>query len=176
MFSVGCMSSRRNDAVLTPERSAYFAGLIDGEGHVTLSKNQDRKSAIWNVPTIVVAMTDRETIEACQAYFSCGSVHVKKKASPHHKTLYAWTVRWNDARFVAGAIRPYAITKAAALDRILRHPIQRMGPERRFSDEQVREIRVNYVGISYSELGKRFGVATMTAWQIVNRKTYVDVI
>lgn len=140
-----------------------------------LEKNQDRTKPTWNVPTIVIAMTHKETVQACRDYFCCGSVHVKNyPAEKRYKTLYGWTVRWNDARFVAITVRPFAITKVNELDKIINLPIQRSGPTRKFSEQQIHKIRTSYNG-SYSKLGKKFGIAAMTAWRIVNRRLYADV-
>lgn len=160
-------------------RTSYFAGLIDGEGYVTLMKNTGRVTSIWNVPTIVISMTHKETILACASYFRCGCVHLKDshlKKNPHHKLQYCWTIRWDDARRVAAMIRPFSITKRQEVQRIIDLPIQRSGPERKLTDRQVRNMRSAYPVLrSYAKLGARYGVGTMTAWRIVNRKLYADV-
>lgn len=156
---------------------AYLAGIIDGEGHVALEKNQDRKVAIWNVPTIVVAMTHLPTIEACQRLVGFGSVHTKSNAGVlRRKSVYLWTVRWNQARLVARWVRPYAITKAAELDRIIALPIQRSGPARSFSGQRIGAIRrARQRGLTYAAIAERFGCGAMTAWKIVNGQMYGDV-
>lgn len=157
----------------TALRTAYFAGLVDGEGWVAVATNSGRKDRKKNVPTITVNMTHKETVLALAAYFG-GCVHHIAPRMERRKPQWKWTVRWNDARRAAAAMLPYAITKRDALQQIVDLPIQLTGPERRFDVATVGKIRRSYAG-SYSKLGKRFGICTMTAWKICNRKMYADV-
>lgn len=180
--------SRSSRAIKIPKRkeglsaakTAYFAGLIDGEAWVALAKNSFRKVPIWNVPTIVISMTDYKTILACACYFQCGCVHLNdtayRRTNGKHKQQYTWTVRWNDARRVAAMIYPYSITKKVALKLIVDLPVQVSGPIRSQTPRRVKAIRSAYNRLgSYEKVGKKYGIATMTAWKIVNRKMYAEI-
>ena len=96
---------------------AYFAGLIDGEGHIALSK----KSPTSFRPVVVVEMTCEKTIRALHTHFGVGTVRFVPRRKEHHKDQWKWRTVCNGAREVLSRIRPFLITKAVAADVVLNH-------------------------------------------------------
>ncbi len=74
--------------------AAYFAGLIDGEGTITLQK--ESKTG-FRFPTICVASTSYELVEFCKQASGVGLISTKKTYKLHHKKSYVWRARHNDA-------------------------------------------------------------------------------
>lgn len=100
---------------------AYAAGIIDGEGHVKVQPRKTRSGRSTEVPCITVAMTHEGTISWLKATFGAGSICQPASHAEHHKPIWKWDVTNRKAYAVAKLVRPYAITKAAELDDILRH-------------------------------------------------------
>lgn len=124
------MTSIKNlDAQLhhTDIKTAYFAGIIDGEGHVG-----HRIEKVWPSghvtmrSDIIVAMTCEETVFALGRYFGRGSISVFDPPPPR-KRNWRWAVSALNARYVASLIRPFSITKKSQLDAILNSPIIPLG-------------------------------------------------
>lgn len=67
---------------------AYLAGLIDGEGTITLCK--PRASSKYKVPQISMASTSYELIKIVADMTGIGHVSQKKKYQDHHSQSYTW--------------------------------------------------------------------------------------
>jgi len=84
--------------------AAYLAGLIDGEGTVTL-----RKETRFRFPIVAVATTSRELAEWCVSNTNVGTISTKRLYSPHHKKSYHWVVRHHAAIRVLESVFPYLV-------------------------------------------------------------------
>jgi len=82
-------------------RDAYYAGIIDGEGTITITrsftKNIIKNSKIKNpryLPLIRVGMTDGNLIHSIQKHFLCGKVYYEgvRKDRPNSKPIYRWVI------------------------------------------------------------------------------------
>lgn len=82
----------------------YTAGLLDGEGTITISKN--RKSAKFRHPQISIASTTLELLKYLQNTFG-GYISSKKIYAPHHKQSWHWQVHGTHALVFAALIAPY---------------------------------------------------------------------
>lgn len=102
-------------------KTAYFAGIIDGEGHVYLKFKALPSGDLTPQVGIQVAMTDEPTIRAIMNHFGVGSFITQKKR-PNRKIAYRWSVSHNKARGVVEMILPYSITKKEILRSILATP------------------------------------------------------
>jgi len=64
----------------------WLAGIIDGEGTVTIDKESNR----YRRPVISVSSTDIEILNRIQGMIG-GSITVKnRERAPHHKLAYMW--------------------------------------------------------------------------------------
>lgn len=122
-------TSRRVRPPSTEERSiakaAYFAGLIDGEGHISMRIRSGDRNCQRKYIYIAVNMTCERTVQALAEYF--GGNYKSKKVAARHKPQWVWKATTAAARAVLVEIRPYLITKAAIADEVIaytatRHP------------------------------------------------------
>lgn len=90
---------------------AYLAGLVDGEGTITLDRTSNPRA--FRTPMLSISSTDRELVEAAANILGVGSVQTKSRCQvpEHHKTGYEYRVKCHAALYAIGLIRPY-----------LRHP------------------------------------------------------
>lgn len=82
---------------------AYTAGLIDGEGSVSLTQNHryERRS-----PNVSLTSTSRELIDfLVETYGGCA--RVQKVYQDHHRQAWVWSVRQNQALAFLDRVLPY---------------------------------------------------------------------
>jgi intein/homing endonuclease len=83
---------------------AYTAGLIDGEGSITLLRS--RASDKFRHPVVSLTSTSRELIDFLVESFG-GTVKTQKVYQSHHKNSWMWMIQWNSAINFLSAIRPF---------------------------------------------------------------------
>lgn len=96
---------------------AYVAGIIDGEGTVTLAKH---KSNALPSPEISIANNDIKLLLWVQNKVNGGVIVNKKKRKQHHHDSYTWTIRYDKAMRLLDDIRDYLIVKKQHADLILK--------------------------------------------------------
>jgi len=93
---------------------AYVAGIVDGEGTVTLMQHHKNETP---TPCVSVANNNLELLKWLRLRFG-GTIVSKKKRLPYHNDSYAWSVRQDRAiRFLDG-IKQYLIVKRSQADLI----------------------------------------------------------
>jgi len=84
---------------------AYAAGLIDGEGSISLPRNY--KTSAFRRPLVSVASTTIELVDFMKLHFG-GCVCTKRsKKFDHHKTAYQWAIQYQKAITVLAQLLPY---------------------------------------------------------------------
>jgi len=73
--------------------AAYVAGIIDGEGTITLVKK--RRTERFKSIQISVSSTSYSLVRILQDMTGLGSVSQKRKAKEHHRQSYAWSIHGN---------------------------------------------------------------------------------
>jgi hypothetical protein len=100
---------------LTETEKAYLAGLVDGEGCISITKNKPARRSLnpnYYVQTFVVN-TDERVIRYCQETTGVGSVTffpISKK-KPKHKDQWTWCLRSASTVDFLKQILPYMIVK-----------------------------------------------------------------
>jgi hypothetical protein len=97
----------------------YFAGLFDGEGHVTIShlKKDDTYRLV-----LALTNTDKIALQYLQAQFG-GKLHEKtRNGSLGKKKCYILMWHGKDAKEVARNLLPYSVIKSSQLMVIMRYP------------------------------------------------------
>jgi len=89
---------------MAPTSLAYAAGLMDGEGTITLSK--DSKHHEFRRPTVSVPSTTVELVEYMKAHFGGGTSN-KRRSKPHHTPSKTWRITCHNALHFLAAILPY---------------------------------------------------------------------
>jgi len=90
---------------------AYIAGIVDGEGTVTLMKHHKNETPI---PFVSVANNNLKLLQWIKQ--RCGGLIVsKKKYKPQHNDSFAWSVRQDRAlRFLKEIVKYLIIKKPQA--------------------------------------------------------------
>ena len=87
---------------------AYLAGIIDGEGTITLSKIHGPSE--FRAPVVSVSSTSYEILDFIHSHYG-GSISNHKIYQSHHKRSWIWKTTHNNAiRFLAD-IYPYLLDK-----------------------------------------------------------------
>jgi hypothetical protein len=86
------------------ELDAYVAGLIDGEGTITLSRNN--RCDVFRTPVVSMTSTTRELVDVVHSEYG-GSVRTHKTYRTRHSDSYIWSVRHDRALAMLRRIAPY---------------------------------------------------------------------
>ena len=101
---------------------AYLAGLVDGEGHIAVTKNRPsaRPGDVYFQPRLEITMTHEETIRWAARMMGSPRVTRINPRQPHH--LVQWRVQLSGRRVaeVLQDISPYMVTKRARAEAIIR--------------------------------------------------------
>lgn len=113
------------------ETWAYLAGLIDGEGTVTITHHrQHGREKFQYKPFVYVTNTDLPLIEFLQKTFGGSITKNNKKKSPRHKPCHAWRVMSLDGiRIVLENTMPYLVIKKERALLLLRFISLRQGAQ-----------------------------------------------
>lgn len=93
---------------------AYLAGIVDGEGSVTLMKHHKNETPI---PYVSVTNNNAELIRWIKSIVG-GTVCTRKARLPQHNTTYVWSVRHDRAIRFLNEIKVYLIVKRQQADLI----------------------------------------------------------
>lgn len=88
----------------------YVAGIVDGEGYVSVIHRPKRRRGEVQV-VVMVSMTFEQIPRMLQAQFG-GCLYVQSRVRrPNHKTQYCWAIRSKQAAAFVKQILPYLIVK-----------------------------------------------------------------
>lgn len=121
------------------EKYAYMAGIIDGEGSLTIiTHDSNRRTRPNFTPRIAVGMIEKEIIEMLRNEFG-GALHIDKDCSRNFP-FYKWTINTGRAvNLCLNKIQKYLIVKKRQAG-VLRKLCDRKHLEHkgRMSDEELR--------------------------------------
>ena len=89
---------------MTEPEAAYLAGLIDGEGTVTLTR---REKAAQRTITITIANTERDLLEYSMHIIGTGVISSKRTQKMHHIPSFGYRITGRQALSVLQQIVPY---------------------------------------------------------------------
>jgi len=117
---------------------AYIAGIIDGEGTITLTRFSS--DARWRVPIVSVSSTIREILEFLRGCCG-GAIASRRSREAHHKPSWSWKLERLRAVTLCERILPYLREpekryRAELLIEKYRKVTPRNG---RYQEEQVKE-------------------------------------
>jgi len=143
------MNRYRTVKQLEATDAAYIAGLIDGEGTVTLTtmhRGENRRLVVS------ISNTDRTLLEFVQAALGTGQITGKRTYSSQHTPSFAFRVTNRQAVDLLQQIEPYLRTyKAARAALALKHYIALTPRNGKYRDE-VRTARERFE-IAFLSLG-----------------------
>jgi len=83
------MAEYKKVRVLTEAQSAYLAGIVDGEGTITLTrKNKDAQRQL----AVTVSSTDRRLLEYILRIVGAGKITNKKMNRSNHSPAYTYQI------------------------------------------------------------------------------------
>jgi hypothetical protein len=101
-------------ARLDPVLAGYIAGLVDGEGTVTLSRlhrNENRRLVVS------ISNNDLALLQYVQRMIGAGRITSKRKSKPHHAASYTYQISSRQAlgllEQTAHLLRSYKVRRAA---------------------------------------------------------------
>ena len=93
---------------------AYVAGIVDGEGTVTLMKHHKNET---HIPFVGIANNSLELLKWIKS-LAGGNICSKKKRLPHHNDSYVLNIRQDRALRFLNEIKQYLIIKRRQADLI----------------------------------------------------------
>lgn len=81
---------------------AYAAGLVDGEGTITLIKGNSK----FRSPVVSMSSTTYELVDFMKSTFG-GHISHHKTYKPHHKPSYSWKIGYNRAIWFLELVLPF---------------------------------------------------------------------
>jgi hypothetical protein len=93
---------------MTSEEKAYIAGIIDGEGTVTLTRDHLRE---FPAPKVSVANNDLKLLEWVKDKAGTGVIIKRSKRHPHHGNQYVLDISNDRALRLLSEIKEYLIIK-----------------------------------------------------------------
>lgn len=93
---------------------AYLAGIVDGEGTITLMKHHRNET---HIPFVGIANNNLVLLEWIKSIVG-GNICAKKKRLPHHNNSYVLNIRQDRALRFINDIKKYLIVKRAQAELI----------------------------------------------------------
>jgi hypothetical protein len=118
---------------LSAQDAAYIAGLIDGEGTITLTrkhKNENRQLAV------TISSTERCLLEFVQQSAGVGKITNKRTAKSHYAPSFAYAVYNRQALALLDQIQPYLRSYKANRGELATSDYLRMTPRNGQYSEQ----------------------------------------
>ena len=106
---------------------AYIAGLVDGEGCITLRREVRKENHRgWRInPHVGIYNTNREVLEWAQQTLACGclwkTTMSKKHAKAHYKQMYVLHFNAHDIRSLLPQLLPYLKIKKLPAELVLEY-------------------------------------------------------
>jgi hypothetical protein len=85
---------------------AYIAGIMDGEGTITLSRIH--KTDPYRTPVVSVSSTSYEILEFIHKHYG-GTIINHKTYQQHHKQSWIWKVTYDKAIGLVSDVYPYLL-------------------------------------------------------------------
>lgn len=104
---VGGVATYRQTRLLTNESAAYIAGVIDGEGTISLSRRHrtDNRQLV-----VSIASTERDLLEYVLRTVGAGRITRKRTAHPNHTPSVTYVVENRQALSLLQQIAPFLRT------------------------------------------------------------------
>ena len=101
-----------------PAALGYLAGIVDGEGCITIRRafNKDTSRSTSHSVVVTVATCDPRMAEWLATIVGGGTVHVDKSRRPGWKPRITWTLTGRNVAAFLAPIRPYLVLKGEQAD------------------------------------------------------------
>lgn len=102
---------------------AYLAGIIDGEGCITITRRKVRRVKTNNwfyEPQIIIANSCKTMLDFCAGYYGGWIAILKKRKG--HTTAYQWKATGDEMRAILKDVLPYLIVRRKQANKVLSFP------------------------------------------------------
>jgi len=103
---------------------AYLAGIIDGEGTVTIHRNAAKKKGriyVWYQPQLTISNTDTSMLRSLQVRFGGHIVKANAPANKHWRQAYLLFFRRNEILTLLPKVIPYLTAKRQKAELMLEY-------------------------------------------------------
>jgi len=114
--------------------AAYIAGLIDGEGTITLTRkhrNENRQLAVS------ISSTERNLLEYVKETLDAGKITRKRITQPQHTPSFTYAVYNRQALWLLAQVKPYLRGYKAGRTRLILRDYLRLTPRNGKYTEQL---------------------------------------
>jgi hypothetical protein len=135
------MAIYRTTKQLTPPIAAYIAGLIDGEGTVTLCrkhKNENRQLAVS------ISSTEKYLLEYVLEVVGTGKITTKKTVKTHHSPSFTYAIYNRQALSLLEQISPYLRTYKKYRSQLILKDYLRLTPRNGKYTEELRSAKQDF--------------------------------
>lgn len=106
----GCTKVSQGRSGIRDTDLAYLAGMIDGDGYITINRSQ-RGKYLYHAPQIGIAGTRREPHDLAASFWG-GKVRAYVPHNSTHRPQFQWSRQGSSAAEVIAAIQPYLRIKS----------------------------------------------------------------
>ena len=110
---------------LSDTEAAYLAGIIDGEGTITLTRTHRGEN---RRPVVSISSTELPLLLHVRSVVGAGKITSKSCAQNHHSPSFAYAISSRQALTLLGRISPYLRTYKAGRARLLLEGYVRVTP------------------------------------------------
>lgn len=93
----------------------YLAGLIDGEGSLTIvhrpRRDPGRKHETVSYAQVAITLCDRAPLDAIAERFGSSTVFALKQVNPKYRPAFRWQAHGPQAEALVRAVQPYLLIK-----------------------------------------------------------------
>ena len=129
------MAAYRTVRILSTADAAYIAGLLDGEGTLTLTrkhKNENHQLALS------ISNTDLSLLQYVRETVGAGKITAKRVTQPHHTPSYTYAIHNRQALALLEQLFPYLKTyKAKRASLILANYVSLTKRNGKYTEEQL---------------------------------------
>jgi hypothetical protein len=136
------MTTYRKVRKLSPEEAAYIAGLIDGEGSISLTRKHrgDNRQLV-----VSISNTDADLLGFVRKTIDAGRITRKRTSRGHHTPGLAYALDNRQALDLLEQVAPYLLTyKSLRAELVLQHYIRLTPRNGKYTAALLRE-RDNFV-------------------------------
>ena len=135
------MTAHNVPSQLSDVDAAYIAGLIDGEGTITLTRkhrNENRQLAIS------ISNTDKGLLEFVLLTIGAGKITAKRTTRPHHTPSYTYAIYNRQALRLLEQVHPHLRTYKRERATLILRDYLALTPRNGKYTEQLQRARANF--------------------------------
>lgn len=129
-----------NNVCLAPDIAAYIAGIVDGEGSLTIHAQKEPSGIYHFHAKLSISNTNEKLMIWLKNNLLIGYSYKTKRKQPHND-VYTYTISANGLRWLLPQIRPYLVLKKEQADLILEYLQNHSWSNRNFNAVEVQSLR-----------------------------------